>query len=73
VTPDDRLNIVTLIGEPRLVEIATALLTQLDLRRRQVAVNVKVVDVNLSATDNAKHELSFGIGDSYFGVLNGRT
>src|SRR3712207_7925119 len=44
----ERLNAVTLIGEPRRVEIATALLTQLDLRRRQVAVNVRVVDVNLS-------------------------
>ncbi|MBW4548838.1 MAG: AMIN domain-containing protein [Symplocastrum torsivum CPER-KK1] len=71
VTPDDRLNIVTLIGEPRLVEIATALLTQLDLRRRQVAVNVKVVDVDLNATDNVNTSFSFGIGDSFFGVTNG--
>jgi len=67
VTPDARLNIVTLIGEPRLVEIATALLTQLDLRRRQVAVNVKVVDVDLNATDNVNTSFSFGIGDSSFG------
>ena len=67
VNPDDRLNIVTLIGEPRLVEIATALLTQLDLRRRQVAVNVKVVDVDLNATDNTNTSFSFGIGDSSFG------
>ncbi|NEQ21131.1 MAG: AMIN domain-containing protein [Microcoleus sp. SIO2G3] len=71
VNPDDRLNIVTLIGEPRLVEIATALLTQLDLRRRQVAVNVKVVDVNLDAIDNLDTSFSFGIGDSSFGVGNG--
>jgi type IV pilus assembly protein PilQ len=70
VTPDDRLNIVTLIGEPRLVEIATALLTQLDLRRRQVAVNVKVVDVNLNATDDVNTSFSFGIGDSFFGIDN---
>jgi type IV pilus assembly protein PilQ len=70
VTPDDRLNIVTLIGEPRLVEIATALLTQLDLRRRQVAVNVKVIDVNLNATDNVGTSFSFGIGDSFFGIDN---
>jgi len=68
VTPDDRLNIVTLIGEPRLVEIATALLTQLDLRRRQVAVNVKVIDVNLRATDNANTSFSFGLGDSFVSV-----
>ena len=66
VTPDDRLNLVTLVGEPRQVEIASALLTQLDLRRRQVAVNVKIVDVNLLGTDAFNSSFSFGIGDSFF-------
>ncbi|HEY9669542.1 MAG TPA: secretin and TonB N-terminal domain-containing protein, partial [Coleofasciculaceae cyanobacterium] len=66
VSPDDRLNSVTLIGEPRKVEIASALLTQLDLRRRQVAVNVKIVDVNLAGTDVFNASFSFGIGDSFF-------
>jgi type IV pilus assembly protein PilQ len=66
VSPDERLNAVTLIGEPRRVEIATALLTQLDLRRRQVAVNVRVVDVNLSGIDAFNSSFSFGIGDSFF-------
>ncbi|MGL4882615.1 MAG: AMIN domain-containing protein, partial [Waterburya sp.] len=42
VSTDGRLNAITLVGEPRKVEIATAMLTQLDARRRQVAVNVKV-------------------------------
>ena len=66
VSPDERLNAITLIGEPRKVEIATALLTQLDLRRRQVAVNVKIVDVNLSGIDAFNASFSFGIGDSFF-------
>jgi type IV pilus assembly protein PilQ len=66
VTPDDRLNLVTLVGEPRQVEIASALLTQLDLRRRQVAVNVKIIDVNLLGTDAFNSSFSFGIGDSFF-------
>jgi type IV pilus assembly protein PilQ len=66
VSPDERLNALTLIGEPRKVEIATALLTQLDLRRRQVAVNVKIVDVNLSGIDAFNASFSFGIGDSFF-------
>jgi type IV pilus assembly protein PilQ len=66
VSPDERLGAITLIGEPRKVEIATALLTQLDLRRRQVAVNVKIVDVNLSGTDAFNASFSFGIGDSFF-------
>lgn len=66
VTPDERLNSVTLIGEPRKVEIATALLTQLDLRRRQVAVNVKIIDINLGDSQNLAPSFSFGIGDSFF-------
>jgi type IV pilus assembly protein PilQ len=65
VVPDTRLNAVTLIGEPRQVEIASSLLTQLDLRRRQVSVNVKVVDVDLLATDNFSNSFSFGIGDVF--------
>ena len=66
VTPDERLNSVTVVGEPRQVEVATAFLTQLDLRRRQVAVNVKIVDVNLLGTDAFNSSFSFGIGDSFF-------
>jgi type IV pilus assembly protein PilQ len=66
VSPDERLNAITLVGEPRKVEIASALLTQLDLRRRQVAVNVKIVDVNLQGLDAFNASFSFGIGDSFF-------
>ncbi|HEY9607269.1 MAG TPA: secretin N-terminal domain-containing protein, partial [Allocoleopsis sp.] len=71
VSPDTRLNAVTVVGEPRKVEIATALLTQLDLRRRQVAVNVKIVDVNLLGTDAANSSFSFGIGDGFFVIDQG--
>jgi len=66
VLTDERLNAVTLVGEPRLVEMASAFLTQLDLRRRQVAVNVKVVDVDLSGEDAFSASFSFGVGDAFF-------
>lgn len=72
VVTDERLNAITLVGEARKVEMATALLTQQDLRRRQVAVNVKIIDVNLSATDNFNSSFSFGIGDSFFVVDGGQ-
>lgn len=72
VVTDARLNAITLIGEARKVEMATAFLTQQDLRRRQVAVNVKIIDVNLSATDNFNSSFSFGIGDSFFVVDGGQ-
>lgn len=71
VSPDLRLETVTLVGEPRKVEVATALLTQLDLRRRQVAVNVKIVDVNLMGTDAFNASFSFGIGNGFFSVDGG--
>ncbi len=35
-------------------------------RRRQVAVNVKIVDVNLTAMDQANASFSFGIGNNFF-------
>ncbi|MGP1385510.1 MAG: AMIN domain-containing protein [Thainema sp.] len=68
---DRRLNAVTLVGSPRKIEIASNLLTQLDLRQRQVAVNVKIVDVNLLNTEDFSTSFSFGIGDTYFSVDGG--
>lgn len=66
VSTDQRLNTITMVGDPRKVEIATSFLIQLDARRRQVAVNVKVVDINLAATDNFNTSFSFGLNDTFF-------
>ncbi|WP_298915201.1 type IV pilus secretin family protein [uncultured Nostoc sp.] len=63
---DERTNAITLIGAPRLVEMAMAQLTQLDIRRRQVVVNVKIVDVNLLNTQDYNTSFSFGLGNSFF-------
>lgn len=69
VAADERLNTVTLVGDPRKIQIAEAMLAQLDLRQRQVAVNVKIVDVNLLATEDFNTSFSFGDGD-FFGVID---
>jgi type IV pilus assembly protein PilQ len=66
VVGDERTNSITLIGSSKQIDIATAQLVQLDSRRRQVAVNVKIVDVNLLATEDFNTSFSFGIGDSFF-------
>ncbi|MEH2197899.1 AMIN domain-containing protein [Nostoc sp.] len=63
---DERTNSLTLIGPPRLVEMAMAQLTQLDIRRRQVVVNVKIIDVNLNNTQDYNTSFSFGLGNNYF-------
>lgn len=64
VIGDVRTNSVTLVGAPRKVEIAASQLAQLDIRRRQVAVNVRVIDVNLLGVDRASTSFSFGINDT---------
>ncbi|MEM6714333.1 MAG: AMIN domain-containing protein [Cyanobacteria bacterium P01_D01_bin.6] len=66
VTVDDRTNSITLTGDTDVVTTATSYLARLDLRRRQVAVNVKVIDVNLSAIDAFGTSFSFSVGDFDF-------
>lgn len=66
VLGDERTNSVTLIGTPKQLDLATSQLIQLDSRRRQVAVNVKIVDVNLLATEDFNTSFSFGIGNTFF-------
>jgi type IV pilus assembly protein PilQ len=68
VTGDERTNSLTMVGEPHLIQMAMSQLTQLDLRRRQVAVNVRVVDVNLNASNRNSTSFSFGVDDTR--VLN---
>lgn len=67
VTVDDRTNAISLVGEPEKVEKATEFLVLLDIRRRQVAINLKVIDVDLNALDAFGTSFSFGVGD--FGIL----
>ncbi|MDJ0736271.1 MAG: AMIN domain-containing protein [Nostocaceae cyanobacterium] len=63
---DERTNSITLFGNPKLVELAISQLTQLDVRRRQVAVNVKIIDVNLLNTKDLNTSFSFGVGKNFF-------
>ncbi|MBX9254215.1 AMIN domain-containing protein [Desmonostoc muscorum CCALA 125] len=66
VLGDARTNTITLVGLPRLVEIAMAQIVPLDIRRRQVVVNVKIIDVNLLNTQDYNTSFSFGVGNNYF-------
>jgi type IV pilus assembly protein PilQ len=74
---DSRLNSLTLVGEPELVNLATEYLTRLDLRRRQVAINVKVIDLNLASTENfgvsftyLNNGLSISTADGFTGTID---
>ena len=46
-TADARLNTLVLVGDPKLISVAEAYLKQIDLRKRQVAVKVQILNVRL--------------------------
>lgn len=64
VAGDERTNTITIIGEARKVDVAIGQLTQLDIRRRQVAVNVRVIDIDLLALNRLGVSFSFGIDNT---------
>lgn len=68
VVADERTNSVTLVGRADLVAIATDQITRIDVRRRQVAVNVRVIDIDLNALD--AFGTSFSFQNGLFGVLS---
>lgn len=61
---DSRLGTITLVGDPQTIAIAEGYLRQLDLRKRQVAVEVKIINVdlsnNMSITNNAYYKTKGG-------------
>lgn len=64
VVADGRTNTVTMIGTPRKVEIAAGILQQLDVRRRQAAVNVKIVDIDLLKSRQLGTNLQYNVNNA---------
>ncbi len=71
VSADSRTNAITLTGHPRKIELATGFLTQLDVRKRQAAVTVKVIDIDLNGVDRANTSLSFNFDGVGAGITGG--
>ena len=71
-TTDKRLGTITLIGNSYLVTIAENYLKQLDLRKRQVAVNVKILNVNLENATDINNNFSAQIGDTFIVGADGK-
>ena len=65
VTTDSRLQTVTLIGDSSLIAIAEKYLRQLDLRQRQVALSVKILDVNLANGGVVDNSFAFRYGNNF--------
>ena len=58
-TTDERLRTVTMVGESSLIELAKIFLIRLDKTQKQVALNVRVLDINL--TDKNSFTQGFGM------------
>jgi type IV pilus assembly protein PilQ len=63
IIAEERSNSLTLVGSPRQVEYAEAQLARLDLRKRQVNVNVRVVEVNIANGQTVGGGLTFPGGN----------
>ena len=64
-TTDSRLGTITLVGESGLVAIAEAYLKQLDLRQRQVALAVRILDINLENSQDIANSFAFRWGNNF--------
>ena len=78
-TADLRLQTITLIGSEELVKTAEKYIKSLDIRHRQVALTIKIIDVSLTKSDikNNIFELRTGdtriINNSGLGLITGNT
>jgi len=63
-TADLRLQTITLIGSKEQMKIAETYIKSLDVRHKQVALTVKIMDVNLSKSDIKNNMFEFRTGDT---------
>jgi len=71
-TTDTRLGTITLVGDSALVLIAESYLKQLDLRQRQVALAVRLLDVNLENSQDVANSFAFRWGNNFIVNDNGQ-
>jgi type IV pilus assembly protein PilQ len=64
-TTDSRLQTITLIGDSQLVSIAENYLRQIDLRQRQVALSVRILDVTLDNDAAISNSFAFRYGNNF--------
>ena len=51
-TTDERLRTVTMFGDKSIIDLARVFLQRLDKKQKQVALNVRVLDINLADKDS---------------------
>ena len=65
VTTDSRLQTVTLVGDSQLVAVAEGYLKQIDLRQRQVALSVRILDIALDNDSQISNSFAFRSGNAF--------
>ena len=71
-TADARLNTLVLVGDPKLISVAEAYLKQIDLRKRQVAVKVQILNVDLTNEKSIDASFSARLGNAFIVSDSGR-
>ena len=71
-TTDSRLQTITLLGDPQLISVAEGYLKQIDLRQRQVAVKVQILNVDLNNDQSIDSSFSARLGNTFIVSENGR-
>ena len=64
-TTDERLQSVTLVGNDQLIRTAEQFLKKIDLRQRQVALSIKVLDITLDNVKTSENSFAFRAGNSF--------
>ena len=64
-TTDERLQSITLVGNQQLISTAEQLIKKIDLRQRQVALSIKVLDITLDNTKTSDNSFAFRAGNSF--------
>ena len=64
-TTDERLQSVTLVGNDQLIRTAEQFLKKIDLRQRQVALSIKVLDITLDNVKSSENSFAFRAGNSF--------
>jgi type IV pilus assembly protein PilQ len=71
-TTDTRLGTITLVGDPTVVSVAEQYLKKLDLRQRQVALSVQILDVNLDNAAEISNSFAVRWGNNFIVNDNGQ-
>jgi type IV pilus assembly protein PilQ len=65
VSFDGRLGLVTLVGSPNVVAMGEQYLRQFDLRKRQVALAITIIDLDLSNDSSMSSSFAYRSGSNF--------